>query len=110
MIADRSVPGLYAPREGQAYRERQRRHTSHFDRGTPGAELELATNTPMRHGPILEFNTASATAYSTPSMAITPTSYLGPAPFGSQPVRPPGPTMRLDPAPYLPRSFQRHNF
>lgn len=32
--------GLYAPREGQAYRERQRRQGSQFDRGTPGAEFE----------------------------------------------------------------------
>lgn len=37
-----SALGLYAPREGQAYRERQRRQLSRFDRGTLGAESELA--------------------------------------------------------------------
>ena len=35
------VAGLFAPRQGQAYREEQRRRRSQFDRGTPGAELEL---------------------------------------------------------------------
>lgn len=34
--------GLYAPREGQAYRERQRRQFSQFDRGTSLAQSELA--------------------------------------------------------------------
>ena len=38
----RFLLGLYAPREGQAYRERQRRQLSQFDRGTPGAENESA--------------------------------------------------------------------
>ena len=33
-------PGLFAPRQGQVYREEQRRRRSHFDRGTPGAEYE----------------------------------------------------------------------
>ena len=33
--------GLFAPRQGQAYREEQRRRRSQFDRGTPGAEHEL---------------------------------------------------------------------
>lgn len=33
--------GLFAPRQGQAYREEQRRRRSQFDRGTPGADLEL---------------------------------------------------------------------
>ncbi|RMD41465.1 hypothetical protein DV735_g3673, partial [Chaetothyriales sp. CBS 134920] len=32
---------LFAPRQGQAYREEQRRRRSQFDRGTPGAELEM---------------------------------------------------------------------
>ena len=34
-------PGLFAPRQGQAYREEQRRRRSQFDRGTPGAEHDL---------------------------------------------------------------------
>ena len=33
--------GLFAPKQGQAYREEQRRRRSQFDRGTPGAEHEL---------------------------------------------------------------------
>lgn len=33
--------GLFAPRQGQAYREEQRRRRSQYDRGTPGAEMEL---------------------------------------------------------------------
>jgi hypothetical protein len=33
--------GLFAPRQGQAYREEQRRRRSQFDRGTPGADFEL---------------------------------------------------------------------
>ncbi|KAJ4569321.1 hypothetical protein HRR79_004174 [Exophiala dermatitidis] len=33
--------GLFAPRQGQAYREEQRRRRSQFDRGTPGAENEM---------------------------------------------------------------------
>lgn len=37
-----SLLGLYAPREGQAYRERQRRQFSQFDRGTSLAQSELA--------------------------------------------------------------------
>ena len=33
--------GLFAPKQGQAYRLEQRSRRSQFDRGTPGAELEL---------------------------------------------------------------------
>ena len=33
--------GLFAPKQGQVLREEQRRRRSQFDRGTPGAELEL---------------------------------------------------------------------
>ncbi|RMZ91961.1 hypothetical protein DV736_g784, partial [Chaetothyriales sp. CBS 134916] len=40
--------GLFAPRQGQAYREEQRRRRSQFDRGTPGAELEMVD---FRGGP-----------------------------------------------------------
>ena len=36
-----SATGLFAPKQGQAYREEQRRRRSQFDRGTPGAELEM---------------------------------------------------------------------
>ena len=36
-----SSTGLFAPRQGQAYREEQRRRRSQFDRGTPGAEHEM---------------------------------------------------------------------
>jgi len=32
---------LFAPRQGQAYREEQRRRRSQYDRGTPGAENEM---------------------------------------------------------------------
>lgn len=32
--------GLFAPRQGQLYREEQRRRRSTYDRGTPGAEFE----------------------------------------------------------------------
>lgn len=32
--------GLFAPRQGQAFREEQRRRRSPYDRGTPGAEFE----------------------------------------------------------------------
>lgn len=35
--------GLFAPRQGQVYREEQRRRRSQFDRGTPGAEFEALT-------------------------------------------------------------------
>lgn len=35
------LTGLFAPRQGQAYREEQRRRRSQFDRGTPGAENEM---------------------------------------------------------------------
>ncbi len=35
------MTGLFAPRQGQAYREEQRRRRSQFDRGTPGAENEM---------------------------------------------------------------------
>lgn len=35
--------GLFAPRQGQMYREEQRRRRSQYDRGTPGAELEAHT-------------------------------------------------------------------
>lgn len=47
LICDSSVltcfpfSGLFAPRQGQAYREEQRRRRSQFDRGTPGAENEM---------------------------------------------------------------------
>lgn len=34
--------GLFAPNEGQAFRDKQRRQASQYDRGTPGAEIELA--------------------------------------------------------------------
>lgn len=36
------IAGLFAPRQGQVYREQQRRRQSQFDRGTPGAEAELS--------------------------------------------------------------------
>lgn len=36
--------GLFAPRQGQAYREEQRRRRSQYDRGTPGADIELGMN------------------------------------------------------------------
>jgi hypothetical protein len=36
--------GLFAPRQGQAFREEQRRRRSQFDRGTPGAEYEAYNN------------------------------------------------------------------
>lgn len=36
--------GLFAPRQGQAFREEQRRRHSQFDRGTPGAEYEAHNN------------------------------------------------------------------
>ncbi|KAK5081466.1 hypothetical protein LTR24_008165 [Lithohypha guttulata] len=106
---------LYAPREGQAYRERQRRQFSQFDRGTPGAESELASFpgqmaqdvTPTRNvsgsgyrGPL------PASAFRAPDIAITPTDYIGPPQFGSRPVRPPVSTMGYDPSIYLSRSFQ----
>lgn len=39
-----SLTGLFAPKQGQAYREEQRRRRSQFDRGTPGAENELDMN------------------------------------------------------------------
>jgi hypothetical protein len=35
--------GLFAPRQGQLYREEQRRRRSQYDRGTPGAEFEAHT-------------------------------------------------------------------
>jgi hypothetical protein len=35
--------GLFAPRQGQMYREEQRRRRSQYDRGTPGAEFEAHT-------------------------------------------------------------------
>ena len=54
-IANYSTVGLYAPREGQAYRERQRRQFSHFDRGTSPAMAELAT-IPERYGQGLPHN------------------------------------------------------
>lgn len=38
------LTGLFAPKQGQAYREEQRRRRSQFDRGTPGAENELDMN------------------------------------------------------------------
>lgn len=39
-----SLKGLFAPRQGQAFREEQRRRRSQFDRGTPGAEYEAYNN------------------------------------------------------------------
>ena len=42
-----TLTGLFAPRQGQAYREEQRRRRSQFDRGTTGAELE------MQHGALI---------------------------------------------------------
>ena len=47
--------GLFAPRQGQAYREEQRRRRSQFDRGTPGAEQELGVGPRYRlQDPALE--------------------------------------------------------
>ena len=34
------IPGLFAPRVGQQYRDEQRRRRSQFDRGTMAAERE----------------------------------------------------------------------
>lgn len=42
-LTDSFPSGLFAPREGQAHREEQRRRRSQFDRGTPGAEIELSS-------------------------------------------------------------------
>jgi len=114
-VTDTSSSGLYAPREGQAYRERQRRQFSQFDRGTPGAESELASFpghmaqdlTPTRNasgsgyrGPL------PPSAFRTPNVGNTATDYMGPPQFGSRPVRPPVSTMGYDPSFYLSRPFQ----
>lgn len=40
--------GLFAPRQGQAYREEQRRRRSQYDRGTPGADIELGMHQRFR--------------------------------------------------------------
>lgn len=77
-MANMHFTGLYAPREGQAYRERQRRQLSQFDRGTPPAIAELATY-PDRLG------------------SITPRSGPGPV-IGDMSLRTPYQTSGLDPA------------
>ena len=113
-IADILVSGLYAPREGQAYRERQRRQFSQFDRGTPGAESELATlpgqigsdATPTRHVSALGYGGGAASTFRTPSIAVSPSDYMGPPSFGSQPAQPRNSNMSYDSAVYLARPFQ----
>jgi hypothetical protein len=59
--------GLFAPRQGQMYREEQRRRRSQYDRGTPGAEFEAHTQ--FLTGPAL------TTYPSSPYPAPTNTSY-----------------------------------
>ena len=50
-----TLTGLFAPRQGQAYREEQRRRRSQFDRGTPGAEHDLGVGPRYRlQDPALE--------------------------------------------------------
>jgi hypothetical protein len=52
-----ATAGLFAPRQGQAYREEQRRRRSQFDRGTPGAEHELGgAHRPRLQDPALEMS------------------------------------------------------
>jgi hypothetical protein len=40
LILTTAIPGLFAPRHGQQYRDDQRRRRSQFDRGTTAAENE----------------------------------------------------------------------
>jgi len=42
------LAGLFAPSQGQAYREEQRRRRSQYDRGTPGADIELGLHQHFR--------------------------------------------------------------
>ena len=55
-----SGAGLFAPRQGQVYREEQRRRRSQFDRGTPGAEFEAHSQ---------GLSDPASSAYPTPAFA-----------------------------------------
>ncbi|KAK5942152.1 hypothetical protein PMZ80_006107 [Knufia obscura] len=43
-LANVLLPGLFAPRESQIFKERNRRQYSQYDRGTPGAMSEASNN------------------------------------------------------------------
>lgn len=63
------VLGLYAPREGQAYRERQRRQGSQYDRGTPGAEFERSYA--IVDGRPVSIRTPTNSVYSTDQISLS---------------------------------------
>lgn len=104
-VTDTKSAGLYAPREGQAYRERQRRQLSQFDRGTPPAIAELATY-PDRLGSVTP---RASTGFAINEMAFrTPyqASGLDPAiQYSARGVRRPGASTPFTPAQYLNRAF-----
>lgn len=67
------VVGLYAPREGQAHRERQRRQQTQFDRGTPGAEFQSHRSVPSVHSSG-NLTTATSPDWNKPTSPFTPIS------------------------------------
>lgn len=103
-VTDMSFTGLYAPREGQAYRERQRRQLSQFDRGTPPAMAELATY-PDRFGSVTPRNNGGA-VNGMPFRTPHHFSGLDPAlQFSARSVRRPGALTPFTPTQFLNRAY-----